>query len=155
MKSLLVALTLLSSSAFAADGRLLEVRRNAGFVHPDWAYRSECSVGASHTLTHNKFGKKDREPETIYEATQYTRDLPDAAAVVSALKQAAQGILIDEQGPVDGPTDVYTGIVEGGTVDQHVKLLQRSTSGNNYRNKSPVIPALVELADLNCPLPRR
>jgi hypothetical protein len=156
MKFLIVALTLLSSSAFAAgNGKLLEVHRNAGFVHPDWAFSSDCTVGAEHTFIQNKFGKKDRQPESHYEPTRFTSELADAAAVTAALRQAALGILIDEQGPVDGPTDRYTGIVEGDVVDQHVKLQLRSTSGNNHRNKSPVVPALVELADLNCPYPTR
>lgn len=152
MKTLILALSILSAPAFAAEStKLLEVSRHSGFVPQDYAVSSKCSVGSEHTLLQHTFGKKGRAPETSYEATQYTRDLPDADAVTAAIKQAARAKLLDEQGPVDGPTDTYIGILEGRVVDQHVKLLGKSTSGHDFRNQGKQVPALVEFADLNCP----
>ncbi|RZA01515.1 MAG: hypothetical protein EOP11_17400 [Proteobacteria bacterium] len=156
MKNIILALALFSPTAFAeGDASLLEVSRSAGFVHPDYAFSSKCSVGSRHTFLQHTFGQTKRAPESTYEATKFTSALPDAQAVARALEDAARGNLIDEQGPVDGPTNKYTGVIEGRVVDQHVKLQLRSTSGSDYRNEATSVPALVELADLNCPLPTR
>lgn len=155
MKTLLLALSLLSPAAFAAPSAdLLEVTRTSGFVMPDYGFSSKCEVNATHTLLRHSFRKAGRKEEVTYEATKYTAALPSAEAVTAAIQEAARSRIEKVQGPVDGPTNIFTGILEGEVVDQHVKLYQASTSGDDYRNVAPSVDALVEFGNLNCPYPK-
>ena len=92
------------------------------------------------------------ETATDVKETVYTAAVPNAKAAIALSKLAAKGKIVESNGPTDGPTSTYVGVVEGAVVDSHVKLYFNYSS-TRYRNSvEKAVKALTEFADANCAL---
>ncbi len=152
----LIGLSLLSSVAIAADPTdstltMFIVQRQSGFVAAENSYKVQCQVEAEKT---NKVWSKGRDSQIKEENadTVYTEKIPNADAVRAQLRAAAKGTLAYSTGPTDKPTARFYGIIEGPVVDQYVKLLINKST-DIWKNTADETTALLEFADLNCPIP--
>jgi hypothetical protein len=141
-----------SQFALASDGALVEVKKNSGFVMPDYRYSLDCQIYDSYTFRRLVTGASGKE-EVKVEKTVFTAAVPSKSAALELVQEAAKGSLLFRDGPTDGPTTTVTGILEGPVVDQHVKLL-KDFSSSVWTNSAQGVQALIEFADLNCPAPQ-
>jgi hypothetical protein len=152
------AMALIFTAALAAaeaPATLVEVKKYSGFVPAELSYSLECIINSDATLRQYTLGTDNRlQEETV--ATQYTSHLKDADAVRKFIWAAEGADVTITPGPVDGPTNFYTGILQGKVIDLHVKLSQyNGGSGQILRNTAPGLADLEEFANLNCPEPKR
>ena len=139
-------------SASADDSpTLLIVHRQSGFIAAENSYRLECQVDGAST---SRLWTKGRDT-TVHEdsaPTQFTTKLKSIEETLAASTEAADGSMNNTTVPTDRPTSRYYGMIEGPAVDQYVKLLIDKSSVVAQNGSARTVD-LLELANLNCPLP--
>ncbi|MGZ3652337.1 MAG: hypothetical protein ACXVB9_17810 [Bdellovibrionota bacterium] len=148
-QTLLSAIFLLASVGPAFAAPLLSVTKNSGFVAPEYSYHVECSIGSRTTLMRTRLGENGRTLTRSF-STRYTRGLNNAFRVANLIASVADGRLVTTPGPTDMPTSSYYAFLE----TRRVTLLI-DESIRRIRNSAPGVNSLIQLADLNCPVPRR
>jgi len=82
--------------------------------------------------------------------TKYTKALPNAAKTLGTIRAAKAGVLKKEEGPTDGPTTRYVGILTVGAGAPDPVLLAQFGGEMITNSKEKEVAALTELADANC-----
>lgn len=155
MKSVILGSMLLLGSLVASANestRLLEVRLNSGFTPPVHSYYVKCAVTSTMVTTESRKGNATT-PDFSSAAVVWTKEVPNEKTALVLLNAAAKSrSLTEEMGPTDGPSSVFTGILEGTVVDRMVKLYI-DYSEVRYTNPSKGVKALVEFGRANCARP--
>jgi hypothetical protein len=158
MKALIPALITLAFAAAASAAEtpatLMQVKKYSGFVPAALAYSLECTISSDFTIRRYAVGT-DNQLRDESGPTKYTDKLKDADVIRKFIWGAEGADVTILPGPVDGPTNFYTGILEGKVIDLHVKLSQyNGGSGQILKNTAEGIDILEEFANLNCPEPK-
>ena len=148
MKAVFIIISLLTLSAFSQE-KLMELTRSSGFVPPEMAFHSKCEIYGDWSMLRNTKGATG-EVETKYNQTIYTNKLQDVNQVLAALTEASEGGIIKFPAPMDGPSSVYIGILEGEVFDKYIKIYSISGGGFGSKNNSPAVKDLMEFANVNC-----
>lgn len=143
---------LFTGLAHADSVELMRIRKNSGFTPPQYRFSLECVVYDDYVETRILRGRVGEKPEVSHEKTVYTEKVPSLGVAQALLERAARGSIDFRNGPTDGPTSVYVGVLEGEVVSRHVKLLA-NYSTRVFENKAPGVESLLEFGDANCPWP--
>ncbi len=155
MKSIALGTMLLLGSVFASASestQLLEVRLNSGFTPPEYSYYVKCQVTSTMVSVESRKGNATA-PNFSNAAVVWTKAVPNEKTALALLNAAAKSkSLTEAMGPTDGPSSVYTGVLEGEVVDRMVKLYV-DYSDVRYTNPAKGVDALVEFGQANCQRP--
>ncbi len=144
MKNMIVWLSLLGLSPLAAAApRVALVREyRTGFVPASWTRSDRCEVSLKETrITRTFQGVSSTEIRTIV-----------ISDVNDLLLKASQGKITSENGPVDSPTQVYYGYLEGekGSLQKVDLYEENGEVGLLKYNNAEAAATLRHLLDVNC-----
>ncbi len=138
IKALLFAAAFASVSALAADQSPV-LGKSSIFSWGPYSFSYKCEIFSDVTVITNK----TRDGQTTVEKREQTLD----ASALDLLAAAADGEVVESEGPTDVPSDKYFGFNQ---VSGEMIILGGQRSSIFITNKSPEAQALIDLVDRLC-----
>ena len=155
MKSLVLGSMIFFTATLASASestRLMEVRLHSGFTPPQYSYAVKCEISSMYVMVESRKGNVKTSDYSSKEVV-WTKAVPNVKAALTLITAAARSKkLVESMGPTDGPSSVYTGVLEGDVVDRMVKL-SIDYSEVVRLNPAKGVEALVEFGQANCARP--
>jgi hypothetical protein len=149
MKKTISAFAFLAAVSAFADGNplLMVVESHSGHVPQGMQYSVECKIYEDVTYIETTKGRGKTETNVV--ETKYTPKVKNAKIALKMFEGMANRENDETDGPMDGPTVSYVGVMEGDVVERRVKIYSKGSTIVRNRGEA-YVAATVEFADFNC-----